>query len=492
MNADISCWSTRWHGVEEYPHRYATLRAHSLIKSKVFTDADLHMIAERTGDVMCYLFFRQAPDGCRSGITLCVNGYACRNLDRLALLAAPVVDALSDFVLGEGDDARTETFIAERLGELREKLEAATDLGESELSPIDYAIKDDNYISYAWGYADPKAILSSSEQGLTYVRFPGIATPTLLSTAPKVKSSRSSFFGEGRVVFLVIVLLISSLLVTVYFNNRYQKEKDLRISAQDELSALQYESGKMDSRAEELKAEIDRKAAEAIKAEIDRKAAEANKLRQKQEELDQAEETRSAPQATEYPRESQTTATTPSQPAWTEPRSTSQATEYPEQSQRSATTPSQPVWTDRTATAGTPSAPARKVHQKASSAFEITKVEIANINRSGALLTWFNEPIDAAEAMYLGPRITIKSKTNFSGRYTFRLKFKHHDWDDSYSRLLYDKSEEIDLACTKGEIRLLYINGTGDSQRGTWPEGVYNLEIWSDGQWLYTHTFGLY
>ena len=190
MNADISCWSTRWHGVEEYPHRYATLRAHSLIKSKAFTDADLHLIAERTGDVMCYLFFRQAPDGSRSGITLCVNGYACRNLDRLALLTAPVVDTLSDFVLGEGDDARAETFIAERLGELREKLEVATDLGESELSPLDYAIKDDNYISYTWGYADPKAILSSSEQGLIYVRFPGIAyiptpsAPTSATTAP--------------------------------------------------------------------------------------------------------------------------------------------------------------------------------------------------------------------------------------------------------------------------------------------------------------------
>lgn len=213
-----------------------------------------------------------------------------------------------------------------------------------------------------WGYADPKAILSSSEQGLIYVRFPGIATPTLLSTAPKVKSSRSFSFDEGRVVFLIIVLLISSLLVTVYFNNRYQKEKDLRISVQDELSALQYESGKMDNRAEELK------------AEIDRKAAEANKLRQKQEELDQAEETRSAPQSTEYPRESQTTASTPSQPVRAETRSTSQTTEYPEQSQKSATTPSQPVWTDRSATASTPSAPARKVHQKASSAFEITKV----------------------------------------------------------------------------------------------------------------------
>lgn len=438
--------------MEEYPHRYATLRARSLIKSKAFTDADLHLIAERTGDVMCYLFFRQAPDGCRSGITLCVNGYACRNLDRLALLAAPVVDALSDFVLGEGDDARTETFIAERLGELREKLEVATDLGESELSPLDYAIKDDNYISYAWGYADPKAILSSSEQGLIYVRFPGIATPTLLSTAPKVKSSRSFSFGEGRVVFLIIVLLISFLLVTVYFNNRYQKEKDLRISVQDELSALQYESGKMDNRAEELK------------AEIDRKAAEANKLRQKQEELDQAAETRSAPQSTEYPRESQTTATTPSQPAWT----------------------------DRSATASTPSAPARKVHQKASSAFEITKVEIANENSSGAVQTPFGSPIDSAESMYLCPRVTIKAKTDFSGKYTFRLKFKHHDWDDSYSRLLYDKSEEVDLACTKGEIRLLYLHGTGDSQRGWWPEGVYNLEIWSDGQHLYTHTFGLF
>lgn len=456
MNADISCWSTRWHGVEEYPHRYATLRAHNLIKSKVFTDADFHLIAERTGDVMCYLFFRQAPDGCRSGITLCVNGYACRNLGRLALLAAPVVDTLSDFVLGEGSDARTEAFITGRLGELREKLEAATDLGESSLSPLDYAIKDDNYMSYAWGYADPKAILASSEQGLIYVRFPGLATSTLLSTAPNVKSSRSFSFDEGRVVFLIIVLLISSLLVTVYFNNIYQKEKDLRISVQDELSALQYESGKMDSLAEAKKAEIDRSVREL--------AAEQKKLRQKQEELDQAAETRSAPQSTEYPRESQTT----------------------------ATTQSQPVWTDMAATAGTPSAPARRVHQKASSAFEITKVEIANINRTGALLTWYNEPIDAAEAMYLGPRITIKSKTNFSGRYTFRLKFKHHDWDDSYSMLLYDKSVEVDLACTKGEIRLLYINGTGDSQRGSWPEGVYNLEIWSDGQRLYTHTFGLY
>lgn len=463
MNADISCWSTKWHGVEEYPHRYATLRAHNLIRSKVFTETDLHMIAERTGDVMCYLFFRQAPDGCRSGITLCVNGYACRNLDRLALLIAPVADTLSDFVLGEGNDARAEIFIAERLGELREKLEVATDLGESELLPIDYAINDERYISYTWGYADPKAILSSSEQGLIYVRFPGIAAPTHLPAAPKVKSSGSFSFDEGRVVFLIIVLLISSLLVTVYFNNKYQKEKDLRISAQDELSAIQYESGKMDNRAEELKAEIDRKAA-AIKAEIDRKAAEANKLRQKQEELDQAEETRSAPPSTEYPPESQTTATTPSQPAWT----------------------------DRSATASTPSTPARKVHQKASSAFEITKVEIANENSSGAVQTPFGSPIDAAESMYLCPRVTIKAKTDFSGKYTFRLKFKHHDWDDSYSRLLYDKSEEVDLACTKGEIRLLYLHGTGDSQRGCWPEGVYNLEIWSDGQHLYTHTFGLY
>ena len=485
MNADISCWSTRWHGVEEYPHRYATLRAHSLIKSKAFTDADLHLIAERTGDVMCYLFFRQAPDGCRSGITLSVNGYAYRNLDRLALLTAPVVDALSDFVLGEGGDARTETFIAERLGELRKKLEAATDLGESELSPIDYSIEDDNYISYAWGYADPKAILSSAEQGLIYVRFLGIATHTLLPTASKVKSSRSFSIYEGRVVFLIIVLLISSLLVTVYFNNEYQKERDLRISAQDELSVLQYESGKVDSLEEAKKAEI------AHSASII--AAEQERLRQKQEELDQAAETRSAPQSTEYPEQSQTTFSDTLHPIRAETRSASQATEYPERSQTTASTPlPQPIKAYRTATALTPSAPAGNVHKNASSAFEITKVEIANTNRTGALLTWYNEPIDAAEAMYLGPRITIKSKTNFSGRYTFRLKFKHHDWDDSYSRLLYDKSEEVDLACTKGEIRLLYMNGTGDSQRGSWPEGVYNLEIWSDGQCLYTHTFGLF
>ena len=438
--------------MEEYPHRYATLRAHNLIKSKAFTDADLHMIAERTGDVMCYLFFRQAQDGSRSGITLCVNGYACRNLDRLALLAAPVVDALSDFVLGEGNDARAETFIAERLGELREKLEVATDLGESELSPLDYAIKDDNYISYAWGYADPKAILSSSEQGLIYVRFPGIATPTLLSTAPKVKSSRSFSFGEGRVVFLIIVLLISFLLVTVYFNNRYQKEKDLRISVQDELSALQYESAKSDSLAE------------AAKAKIDRSVSELKKLRQEQEELDQAAETRSAPQSTEYPRESQTT----------------------------ATTPSQPVRADRAATASKPSAPARKVHQKALSAFEITKVEIENVDSSGAVQTPFGSPIDASESMFLFPRMTIKSKTDFSGKYTFRLKFKHHDWDDSYFRLLYEKTEDVDLDCSKGETRFLYLHGSGNSQRGTWPAGIYNLEIWSDGQCLYIHKFGLY
>lgn len=446
--------------MEEYPHRYATLRARSLIKSKAFTDADLHMIAERTGDVMCYLFFRQAPDGCRSGITLCVNGYACRNLDRLALLAAPVVDALSDFVLGEGDDARAETFIAERLGELREKLEAATDLGEIELSPIDYAIKDDNYISYAWGYADPKAILSSSEQGLIYVRFPGIATPTLLSTAPKVKSSRSFSFGEGRVVFLIIVLLISFLLVTVYFNNRYQKEKDLRISAQDELSALQYESGKMDSLAEAAKAKIDRSVSEL--AEL---AAEQKKLRQEQEELDQAAETRSTPPSTEYPRESQKTATTPSQPAWT----------------------------DRSATASTPSAPARKVHQKALSAFEITKVEIASTNSSGTVLTPFGFPIVAVEPMSLHTRMTIKSKTDFSGKYTFHLKFKHHDWDDaSFSTVVYEASNEIDMVCSKGNEYYLISPGYEYSQGGTWPEGLYNLEIWSDGQCLYIHTFGLY
>ena len=438
--------------MEEYPHRYATLRAHSLIKSKAFTDADLHLIAERTGDVMCYLFFRQAPDGCRSGITLCVNGYACRNLDRLALLTAPVVDSLSDFVLGDGNDARAETFIAERLGELWEKLEAATDLGESELSPIDYAIKDDNYISYAWGYADPKAILSSSEQGLIYVRFPGIATPTLLPPAPKVKSSGSFSFDEGRVVFLIIVLLISSLLVTVYFNNKYQKEKDLRISAQAELSALQYESGKMDNRAEE------------IKAKIDRNAAEANKLRQEQEELDQAAETRSAPPFTEYPRESQTT----------------------------ATTPSQPVWTDRAATASTPSAPARKVHQKASSAFEITKVEIANETSSGAVQTPFGSPIDAAESMYLRPRMTIKPKTDFSGKYTFHLKFRHYDWDYSSSTLLCETRYDVDMDCSKGDIYLVNLTGYGNSQRGSWPEGVYNLEIWSDGQCLCVHTFDLY
>lgn len=440
--------------MEEYPHRYATLRAHSLIKSKAFTDADLHLIAERTGDVMCYLFFRQAPDGCRSGITLCVNGYACRNLDRLALLAAPVVDTLSDFVLGEGNDARAEIFIAERLGELREKLEVATDLGESELSPIDYAIKDDNYISYAWGYADPKAILSSSEQGLIYVRFPGIATPTLLPTAPKVKSSGSFSFDEGRVVFLIIVLLISFLLVTVYFNNRYQKEKDLRISVQDELSALQYESGKSDSLAE------------AAKAKIDRSVSELKKLRQEQEELDQAAETRSA----------------------------SQATEYPEQSQTTATTPSQPVWTDRSTTASTPSAPARKVHQKALSAFEITKVEIANETSSGAVQTPFGSPIDSAESMYLRTRMTIKSKTDFSGKYTFHLKFKHHDWDDSDSSLtvLCETQYDVNMVYSKDHVYLVNLTGYGNSQRGSWPAGVYYLEIWSDGQCLYIHKFGLY
>lgn len=439
--------------MEEYPHRYATLRAHSLIKSKVFTDADLHLIAERTSDVMCYLFFRQAPDGCRSGITLCVNGYACRNLDRLALLTAPVVDALSDFVLGEGNDARAETFIAERLGELREKLEAATDLGESELSPIDYAIKDDNYISYAWGYADPKAILSSSEQGLTYVRFPGIATPTLLSTAPKVKSTRSFSFDEGRVVFLIIVLLISSLLVIVYFNNRYQKERDLRISAQDELSALQYESGKSDSLAE------------AAKAKIDRSVSELKKLRQKQEELDQAAETRSAPPSTEYPRESQT----------------------------SASTPSQPVWTDRSATASTSSAPARRVHQKASSAFEIIKVDITNENSAEAFPTSFGFPIDAAESMYLHPRIIIEAKTDFSGKYRFHLKFKHRDWDDYSSwTVLYETQYDVDLVCSKGVWHIYDLPGSGTSHRGTWPEGVYNLEIWSDGQLLYIHPFILH
>ena len=399
MNADISCWSTRWHGVEEYPHRYATLRAHNLIKSKAFTDADLHMIAERTGDVMCYLFFRQAQDGSRSGITLCVNGYACRNLDRLALLAAPVVDALSDFVLGEGNDARTETFIAERLGELREKLEVATDLGESELSPIDYAIKDDNYISYAWGYADPKAILSSSEQGLTYVRFPGIATPTLLSTAPKVKSSRSSFFGEGRVVFLVIVLLISSLLVTVYFNNRYQKEKDLRISAQDELSALQDTCEQKDHQIGAKNAYI---------ARLHSMLAGRQKL-------------------------------------------------------------------------------------GISSAFEITNVRIASRTSSGTFQPSSGSPIDASDPMFLCTGMTIKSKTDYFGKYTFRLKFKHRNWEDSFSTVLYETSVDLDLMGFKGGGSRYYILGEhGTPLGGTWPEGLYNLEIWSDGQCLYIHSFGLY
>ncbi|WP_297237600.1 hypothetical protein, partial [uncultured Porphyromonas sp.] len=259
-------------------------------------------------------------------------------------------------------------------------------------------------------------------------------------------------FDEGRVVFLIIVLLISSLLVTVYFNNKYQKEKDLRISVQDELSALQYESGKMDNRAEE------------IKAEIDRRAAEANKLRQKQEELDPAEETRSTPPSTEYPRESQKTATTPSQPAWA----------------------------DRSATASTPSAPARRVHKKALSAFEITKVEIANIDRSGAVQTPYGSPIAAAESMFLCPRITIKSKTDFSGKYTFHLKFKRHEWDDSSLTVFYETQYDVDMVCSKGNMYLFTLRGSGNSRRGTWSEGIYYLEIWSDGQCLYIHSFGLY
>lgn len=433
--------------MEEYPHRYATLRAHSLIKSKAFTDADLHLIAERTGDVMCYLFFRQAPDGSRSGITLCVNGYACRNLDRLALLAAPVVDALSDFVFDEGHDARSRAFITSRLGELREKLEVATDLGESSLSPLDYAIKDDNYISYVWGYADPKAILSSSEQGLIHVRFPGTVTPTLLPPAPKVKSSESFSFDSGRAIFLLIVSLVSLLLVIVYFDNKYQKEKALRISVEDELSHLQYESGEMDSRVEEIKDEIDRSV--EIARSLSTSAADQKKLRQKQEELDPAEETRSAPQSTEYPRESQTTASTPSQPA-------------------------------------------RRVHQKASSAFEIKKVDITNENSAEAFPTSFGSPIDAAESMYLHPRIIIEAKTDFSGKYRFHLKFKHRDWDDSSLTVLYETQCDVDLVCSKGVWHIYDLPGSGTSHRGTWPEGVYLLEIWSDGQCLYTHSFVLY
>ena len=169
MNIDISYWRKNGRNLYEYPGSYTPLKTYGMLRKKPFKEAwTTHLSVERSGDLMCYIFYKYLDYVQASvGLNIYINGYAYTPLGELEALISPML-----WELAYQSDAATGIFQAKR-AELRTELANTVRYRVKPLAPLDYSIGD-NYLQHFDWEVDKETvykIVRSTEMGMTHVSF---------------------------------------------------------------------------------------------------------------------------------------------------------------------------------------------------------------------------------------------------------------------------------------------------------------------------------
>ena len=168
MNIDIYYWHKNGRKLFEYPGSYMPLKTYGMLGKDPFKGAGAtHLSVERSGDLMCYIFYRMQTAGSYVGLNIYVNGYAYTSLGELEALISPMLEELAY-------QSNVATSIIEaKMLELRAELADTEVYRVKPLAPLDYSIGD-NYLQHFDWEADKETvykIVRSTELGMTHIRF---------------------------------------------------------------------------------------------------------------------------------------------------------------------------------------------------------------------------------------------------------------------------------------------------------------------------------
>lgn len=173
MNVDIFAWSVSQGSRWEFPVGNSLRETYARLSSPIYAETGiLHLSVERSGDVICYHFFRHwMAQSLYAGISILVNGFAVTDLDTLAELVDERLQSLPS-LLAQPDESKVRARLSLIFDMLRDSLCNQSDrYGLRSLAPVDYSTESDYFLSFIWGEATPDEIVRSTEKGLTHVAF---------------------------------------------------------------------------------------------------------------------------------------------------------------------------------------------------------------------------------------------------------------------------------------------------------------------------------
>ena len=168
MNIDVSYWCKAGRNLYEYPDSYTPLKTYGMLRKKPFKEAwTTHLSVERSGDLMCYIFYKNFEEMETSvGLNIYINGYAYTSLGELEALISPMLKELA-----YQSNVATSIFEAKML-ELRAELADTEVYRVKPLAPLDYSIGDNYSRHFHWGDKEEiDKIVRSTEMGMTLVSF---------------------------------------------------------------------------------------------------------------------------------------------------------------------------------------------------------------------------------------------------------------------------------------------------------------------------------
>ena len=223
MNIDIYYWRKNGRKLFEYPGSYMPLKTYGMLGKDPFKGAGAtHLSVERSGDLMCYIFYRMQTAGSYVGLNIYVNGYAYTSLGELEALISPMLEELAN-----QSEAATGIIEAKR-AELRTELADTVRYRVKPLAPLDYSIGDNYLQHFDWGVDKETVykIVRSTEMGMTHVRFSHYSHPqsvsapdpfrkldTDLEVKKENKPPKKEVNSEGWIVFVWAILGIIPLII---------------------------------------------------------------------------------------------------------------------------------------------------------------------------------------------------------------------------------------------------------------------------------------
>ena len=226
MNIDIYYWRKNGRKLFEYPGSYMPLKTYGMLGKDPFKGAGAtHLSVERSGDLMCYIFYRMQTAGTYVGLNIYVNGYAYTSLGELEALITPMLGELAN-----QSEAATGIIEAKR-AELRTELANTVRYRVKPLAPLDYSIGD-NYLQHFNWEADKETvykIVRSTEMGMTHVSFfhsyqhsaPDPEPPIKLDTVTKLEEKEENApikkkgKSEGWIVVLWVIFFFIPIIIGI-------------------------------------------------------------------------------------------------------------------------------------------------------------------------------------------------------------------------------------------------------------------------------------